>query len=128
MKGTLVTTKVPILGNKIGAVGVCYHVYDDDSSHIVEGYIFENGHHDGFSIKDRNDMLEAVGHTFVAYNFANVLRLGESYYHREFDEAFRLAREKADYLDKIRHESTDEHNDGFVKAGYLAKIKEMTSW
>lgn len=84
-----ITTKLSLLGNDPGALGVVYEEYD-------LGYgpgasvIFPNGEYDGFSPEEQRAMLERVGHCkeVAGYQFDNVMRLSHDFQRGFFAPAF----------------------------------------
>ena len=82
--GTIVTikTKVDLLGNKPGTLGLCYAAYGTGSS-----FIFENGNYDGFSIEEQDMMLDYVGEDdeIARYEFQNVMKVSADFSKGVFD-------------------------------------------
>ena len=80
-KGDLVKLKLPILGNPEGTLGAVYEEYDLSNDIIGVSVIFENGEHDGFSIKEQAQMLDRQGHDeeLEKYNFKNVRQLAKDF-------------------------------------------------
>ena len=90
--GTIVRLKVPVLGNGIGTLGVCYENYTlggigTPQQREGASFIFENGYYDGFSLNEQNFMLRKVGfnEALAGYKFANVIILTHDYNSNYFD-------------------------------------------
>jgi len=94
--GTIVRIKMPILGNRIGALGVCIENYTIGKDHKGASFIFENGYHDGFSVNEQNFMLRKVGfdQRLSAYQFKSAVWLAVDYNANIFDFE-RLGKEAA---------------------------------
>lgn len=84
--GDIYKLKVECLGNKVGALGVVFNVYDGGFQ-----VIFEDGQYDGFAIGGEAEIyLEQVGHDDRAgqYRFKNVIKLSEDYRMGAFSHVF----------------------------------------
>ena len=83
--GTVVTLKVPCLGNPIGTEGIAYYDYGTGTQ-----FIFENGEYDGFSIEEQDQFLN-YSHTIInfSYKFINVIRLSQDFKKGLFEPFFR---------------------------------------
>ena len=75
--GDIVKLKVPMLGNLVGTLGICYEEYNIGLNHAGSSFIFQNGSYDGFSLEEQVEFLENVAHdsSMENYNFTNAMRL-----------------------------------------------------
>ena len=88
--GSIVKTKLEILGNPEGSIGVCYEEY---KLGVLDGhsFIFENGEYDGFSKGEQEEMLEEIGESrsIQAYVFEKVMKLSDDFKAGMFDCVFK---------------------------------------
>ncbi len=84
--GTVVKLTVPLLGNPIGTLGVCFYDYGDGSE-----IIFENGNYDGFSLDEQQEFLEVVRMepSLEDYTFRNVIQVTKDFENAVFNKAFK---------------------------------------
>jgi hypothetical protein len=78
--GVLKKLTRPCLGNPVGAIGVCYDVYEETELCTPgASYIFPNGEYDGFSMEDEkmffDDAWEGFCTAVQTYQFSNVRKL-----------------------------------------------------
>lgn len=92
--GTIVKLKVNILGNSVGAVGVCYDKYEIGNRE-GQSFIFENGNYDGFSDHEVTRFLEKVGfcEKVSGFIFNNVSALNDAFNLGYFRTAFNSNKE-----------------------------------
>ena len=77
--GTVVSLKVPVLGNETGALGICFEEYDLGGHKGCE-FIFENGEYDGFDKEEQANFLQFIRHREdFEYEFKNVMKLSEDF-------------------------------------------------
>lgn len=74
--GTIVTLTMSMLGERMHAIGVVFHKYDDGVQ-----VIFENGGYDGFSSSEQKDFLREKGLDDKSshYQFKNVMQVTSDY-------------------------------------------------
>jgi hypothetical protein len=129
MIGTLVVTKLSMLGNPAGSVGICYDTYNLGTKSDGNCFIFENGNYDGFSNEEKEVMLTKVGQApDFSYTFEHVMTLSRDFDNDKFKAAFAVARTKAKHLKYLKSEAGASNNDGYVQQGCKEKIKEITTW
>ena len=78
--GSVVTLRIPCLGNPAGTAGVCYEIYTLGRGTEGCSFIFANGSYDGFSKEDQDAFLSHVYDSDLQYEFSNVMKLS-----RDFD-------------------------------------------
>ena len=88
--GQVFKLKVPMLGNLVGTLGVCYEEYNigEEGAGSV---IFANGNYDGFSPIEQKEYLEYLGFSpkISSYKFSNVLKLSDDFNIGIFDTIFK---------------------------------------
>lgn len=89
--GSIVQTKLEILGNPVGTLGICYEEYNlksgtngnagEDSYANGCSVIFANGSLDGFSAQEQKDFLTDIGFepTYASYKFEGVMKVSDDF-------------------------------------------------
>lgn len=86
MKGKIVSLRVPILKNFVGAIGVCVH---DEQDNCI--FLFENGNFATFSAKQQNHLLndqEQQASSALTYNYVSAIQLTKDFNNGRFNEVF----------------------------------------
>lgn len=88
--GSVVKSKVHILGNEIGTFGVIYEEYNLGDGHGVS-IIFENGNYDGFSEDEQDTYVEEIGFNSKCsnYKFSDVMKVSQDFKIGKFDSALK---------------------------------------
>ena len=104
--GNIVLLTVPMLGNPIHTVGVCYEIYANGGA----SFIFENGDYDGFSEEEQKMFLHLVAHdtNLQDYHFINVMSLVDDYQYGIFHHLLRPSdKMRSDFMQRMRDNKID---------------------